>query len=105
MIESLSLPVRSATCGDINPDRPTDVFASISFGWPCRWPPTSAVPAIHCFARPLLGRPDSVSGAFSFFAGQSLFSGVPDDERKYIRQHLFSQSISQMIERVIHRLN
>jgi len=25
---------------------------SISSGWPCRWPPTPAVPAIGCFARP-----------------------------------------------------
>jgi len=30
------------------------VFAPISFGWPHRWPPTPAVPAIGCFARPLL---------------------------------------------------
>jgi hypothetical protein len=26
-------------------------FASISFGWPDRWPPAPAVPAIDCFAR------------------------------------------------------
>ena len=43
-------------------------LTSISFGQPCRWPPTPAVPAIPCFARPSLGEPDSVSGAFSFFA-------------------------------------
>ena len=34
-----------------------------------RWPPTSAVPAVDCFARSsLLEKPDSVSGTFSYFA-------------------------------------
>jgi hypothetical protein len=44
------------------------VFAPMIFGWPYRWPPTLAVPAIHCFARTLLGKSDFVSEAFSCFA-------------------------------------
>jgi hypothetical protein len=35
-----------------------------------RWPPASALPAVGCFAGPFPRKPDSVSGAFSFFAGR-----------------------------------
>ena len=57
------------TGGDINPTCHGAFLTPISSGWPCRWPPTSAVPAIPCFARSSLSwKPDSVSGAFSFFA-------------------------------------
>jgi AmmeMemoRadiSam system protein A len=38
------------------------------FGWPYRWPPTLAVPAILCFARTSLRKSDFVSEAFSCFA-------------------------------------
>ena len=50
------------TCGDSNPTCLTGPFEPISFGWPrrrllaprgllpCRWPPASALPALHCFA-------------------------------------------------------
>jgi hypothetical protein len=61
----------------INPDCLLGVFTPMSFGWPRRWPPTSAVPAFGCFARSSSrGKPDSVLGAFSIFAGQCL---MPDD--------------------------
>jgi hypothetical protein len=59
------------TSGDVSPDRLKGVLAPISFGQPHRWPPTSAVPAITCFARHSFAwKPDSVSRAFSTFAGR-----------------------------------
>jgi len=50
LVARLSLAGRPITGGDVNPDC-LGVFAPISFGWPHRWPPTPAVPAIDCFAR------------------------------------------------------
>jgi len=50
LVAGLSPAGQQITGGDVNPDC-LDAFASISFGWPRRWPPTPAVPAINCFAR------------------------------------------------------
>ena len=51
--------------------RPADGrFGAHSPGWPRRWPPAPAVPAIDCFARPSHEEPDSVTGAFSNSAGR-----------------------------------
>jgi hypothetical protein len=71
VIGSLSLRGGQTTGGDSNPDCLTfGVFAPIIIGWPGRWPPTFAVPAFDCFARSFaFGKPDCLSGAFSFFAG------------------------------------
>jgi hypothetical protein len=76
--------------------------ASISFGWPHRWPPTSAVPALSCFARLdcCLDAGLLLSGAFSF----SPFTFVPDDERNYTSNFNFSLDFSLAAISVIHRL-
>jgi len=44
---------RNITGGDSNPDRSSGVLAPFGSGWPRRWPPTPAVPAFGCFARPV----------------------------------------------------
>ena len=74
------LAKRCATGGDVNPDCSlTDAFTPISFGWPRRWPPAPAVPAIDCFARLTVAwKPDSVrQEPFPF----SSVTSVLDDRR------------------------
>jgi hypothetical protein len=57
----LSLHGGQITGGDSNPDCLASAFLRRSFGWPDRWPPTFAVPAINCFARSFAcGKPDLV---------------------------------------------
>jgi hypothetical protein len=69
LVEGLSPSGQRDTGGDVNPDC-LGVFAPISFGWPHRWPPTPAVPAISCFARLCFHRSRTpYAGAFSNFAG------------------------------------
>jgi hypothetical protein len=73
------LAKRCATGGDVNPDCSlSGAFATISFGWPRRWPPAPAVPAIDCFARLTVAwKPDSVrQEPFPFSSITSVF----DDE-------------------------
>jgi hypothetical protein len=54
----LSLRDPQITGGDSNPDCPL-AFSRLSVGWPGRWPPAFAVPAIGCFARSFaIGKPD-----------------------------------------------
>src|SRR5688572_26726281 len=61
----------------------------MSFGWPRRWPPTPAVPAFHCFARlDCCRKSDSVTGAFSNFAGRCFTS---DDEEKLTSKRFENQ--------------
>ena len=67
--EDSLLAGRCITCGDLNPICLPDPFGSISSGWPDRWPPTSALPAFHCFAGPSLQRSRShLREPFSSFA-------------------------------------
>jgi hypothetical protein len=67
--EDSLLAGRCITCGDLNPICLPDPLGSISSGWPDRWPPTSALPAFHCFAGPSLQRSRShLREPFSSFA-------------------------------------
>lgn len=74
--EGFLLTVRCTTGGDVNPDCRW-AFWPISFGWPRRWPPAPAVPALGCFAR-TNRKLISVSGTFTI----SPVSFLPDDKRK-----------------------
>jgi hypothetical protein len=57
----LSLRGGQITGGDSNPDCLVSAFLRRSLGWPDRWPPTFAVPAIVCFARSFAcGKPDLI---------------------------------------------
>ena len=68
-IGRLSLRDPQITGGDSNPDCHWRFLTPV-LGWPCRWPPTFAVPALPCFARSsLLKSRTQYSEAFSFFAG------------------------------------
>lgn len=67
------------------------------FGWPRRWPPASAVPAVSCFARPLeAGLRTTEPFPISPFAFAS------DDMGEYTRLAQIPQGISKMPIGVIH---
>jgi hypothetical protein len=74
-----SLPaVRQDTNGDDNPDRSMG-FLRPHVGWPRRWPPVSAAPAIGCFARNYPKTGLDIQERFPF----SPVTFMPDDEGKY----------------------
>jgi hypothetical protein len=60
------------------------LHAPISSGWPSRWPPTSALPALDCFAGPFaFGKPGSITGAvFQFRRARSCSPGRLTDVKR-----------------------
>ena len=78
------------------------------FGWPRRWPPVPAVPAVDCFARPsapprlrAIGNRTRLPKPFPI----SPVSFLPDDGGKNIVRHKIRERISTSADAVIHRLS
>ncbi len=95
----LSLRGPQITGGDSNPDCPL-AFSRLSIGWPGRWPPTFAVPAIDCFARSFaIGKPDYFVRSVLLFRRVTF---VPDDGGKYIHVQAKSLIFFDISKSLIH---
>ena len=77
------------------------VLAPISSGWPRRWPPTSAVPAIGCFARPNSPFRSRTPCQEPFPLSPAGFPS--DDEGNYTRRAAIHREISTLRGSLIHR--